>query len=89
MTALSRQFNPSEVPSESLERLAFALIGQLDKIGITDRPMRIKEAAEWMGVSQKHVHHLINIGALKAHRLEEKGNPFLLRSEIIERIKKS
>lgn len=89
MSALEKHINGSDLSNEQLERLAYALVIQLDKIGITDKPMRIKEVADFVGVSKRTVTNWMNKGIIKPHRLEEKGDPFFLRSEIIEAIRKS
>jgi excisionase family DNA binding protein len=83
-----REINPTDhFSNEQLDALAFALYNRIQKLVDPDRPMRLKEAAEYLGISYRHLQNLINSGALKSHRID--GQPFLLRSEIIHKIKTS
>lgn len=90
MNGVEKQLNPSDLTSEQLDRLAFALIGHLSKFGLfVPRPMKMKEALEFCRVSRTTFQHWINIGKIKDHRVDEKGNPLFLPDEMYQAIKES
>jgi hypothetical protein len=87
MSAEPKHLNPSDFSDDQLDRLAFALVGKLQKYFVVDRPMRAKEAAEFCGISEKHLYHLVNLGVIKDFRPDPKGHAFFIPSQMIEAIK--
>lgn len=88
MSAESKQLNPSDLTDDQLDRIAFAILGKLSKFQVQEKPMRVKEAAAFLGISQKHFYHLVNQGKIKLHRLEDKGRPYAYASEINGAVRK-
>lgn len=81
---------PYDLTDEQIERLALALINHLTKYGLfVPKPMKMKEAIAFCGVSRTTFQHWINIGKIKDHRMDENGNPLFLPDEMYEAIKKS
>lgn len=88
MTAIQRDLNTSGVSDDTLDRLAFALIGRIKALTVVEKPMNRKEVAAYLGYSEKHVGKLVNAGVIKPHRFTDDGDPRYLASEILERLKR-
>lgn len=89
MSAQEKVFNPSDLTNEQLDRIAFALSARLEKMGISDKPMTKKEAADWMNRSVRQLERYISAGKITLHHIMPNTEGFLLKSEILEVIKKS
>jgi hypothetical protein len=90
MNAEQKHLNPSDLTTEQLDRIAFAIMGHLNRYGLfIPRPMKMKEAMAFCQVSRTTFQHWINIGKIKDHRVDEKGNPLFLPDEMYQAIKNS
>jgi hypothetical protein len=90
MNAEQKHLNPSDLTTEQLDRIAFAIMGHLNRYGLfIPRPMKMKEAMAFCQVSRTTFQHWINIGKIKDHRVDEKGNPLFLPDEMYATIKNS
>ena len=82
MNANQHQLNPSELTSDQLERIGYALLPFFQK-NMVDQILRKKEAAEFMGISQRQFDRYVVAGKIKSHKLMDDTRDFFLRSEII------
>lgn len=88
MSEPAKHLNPSDLSDESLDRLAFALVGRLTKYAIVTRPMKSKEAIEFSGVGKNTFYRMRNAGRIKEHRPFQDCDPVYFADEIIEALKK-
>ena len=83
-----RNFNPSELSEDQVKIMAFTIAGVLTKHFQNERPMRAKEAMQFIGVGKTLFNKLVGEGKIKPHRISEDSNPFFFPSELIDSIKK-
>ena len=88
MMSAERQFNPSDLSDDQVKMIAFTIAGVLTKHFQNERPMRAKEAMQFIGVGKTLFTKLVNEGKIKPHRISEDSNPFFFPSELIESIRK-
>jgi hypothetical protein len=85
----TRDLNPSAVPNEHLEIIAFMILGKMQNLVVDDKPMTGKEAIEWTKWSEDKFYRLVRLGKVKAFRPDPNGDPSYLKSQIIEMLKAS
>lgn len=83
-----RNFNPSELSDDQVKTIAFTIAGHLTRYFQNERPMRAKEAMQFIGVGKTLFNKMINDGVVKPHRMSEDSNPFFFPSELIAAIKR-
>lgn len=83
-----RHFNPSELSEDQVKIIAFTIAGVLTKHFQNERPMRAKEAMQFIGVGKTLFTKMVNEGRIKPHRISEDSNPFFFPSELIDSIKR-
>lgn len=83
-----RHFNPSELSEDQVKIMAFTIAGVLTKHFQNERPMRAKEAMQFIGVGKTLFTKMVNEGRIKPHRISEDSNPFFFPSELIDSIKR-
>jgi hypothetical protein len=83
MSAASKQFNPSDLSDDQLERIGFALMGFFQKYGVlTQKPMTIDMTAQFLGVSVDSIHRLRRQGVITPHFIGDLSTPFYFPLEV-------
>ena len=77
-----REFNPSELSHDQLKVIAAALIPQLNRFGIEEKPITQEEAADFLHCSVQTIINLRNRGIIKAYRFEVDSTPYYYPSDI-------
>lgn len=83
-----RQFNPSQLTEDQLKTIAFAIAGTLKNHFANERPMGRKEAALFVGYSERRFDELVRAEKFRSHRIEEGAHPYFFPSELLEDLKK-
>lgn len=83
-----RSFNPSELSEDQVKIIAFTIAGVITKHFQNERPMRAKEAMQFIGVGKTLFTKMVNEGRIRPHRISEDSNPFFFPSELIDSIKR-
>jgi hypothetical protein len=84
-----RQLNPSDLTDEQIDRIAFAVIGKLEKYttnGI-EKPLTRQKAAEHIGLGVDMVDKMKRDGVLQPYYFPGSNVPFYYASEINEALR--
>jgi excisionase family DNA binding protein len=90
MNAQSVQLNPTVLTDEQVKMIAFTVAAMVKselKDFLMDKPMTIKEAAEFLNYSEVHIRRFCASGSLPSYRVEDGGELRLIPSEIIKKLK--
>ena len=87
MSAEPKHLNPSDLPDDALDRLAFALVGRMQQYGVVVKPMRTKEAIRFCGFGATTFHKWKALGIIKEFRPDPNGDAVYFPDQITEGIK--
>jgi excisionase family DNA binding protein len=83
-TAEVKHLNPTQFSTQELDVFLFALAGRLKFHFANEVPMTKTEIAGYMKFSESKIDRWVRSGKLKAHRMEEGGDPRFLPSEALK-----
>jgi hypothetical protein len=87
MSAQEKQFNPSDLSNEQLDRMAFALLGKINKFLVVETPLTREEAAAFTKLSVSRFDELVRAGKFRIIKPYHNSHPTFLPSMLIEDMK--
>jgi hypothetical protein len=88
MNAAQHQFNPSELSSDQLDRIAFAVAGKLKFLLESETLYTKQEAADFLKISYKTFERRLNSGHYPNDIVHKDGGTMLfVKSELVKHVK--
>lgn len=84
-----KHLNPSDYSDEQVERLAFAILGQISKYGVVVGPLSAKEAIAFTRRGETTFYRWVDLGIIKQFRPDPNGDPVYFPDQIVEGIKEA
>jgi excisionase family DNA binding protein len=82
------KLNASVLTDEQVKILAFSIAAIIKSdFMVEEKPMTVKEAAEFLGYSEIQIRRFCASGAIPSYRVEDGGDLRLIPSEIIKKLK--